>query len=257
MNDKPWEKIFEKYKILNHNFEEKPFPITAQQIKDATKEFKNTTEREVRILCKLDYREIRPQIFQNNNLFLLPVKNGEYIILKGDGYIDIPEIEGIAEEYQSKLNFKLKSAEVGNSEMQYLDLAYATSLIRTICEDNSLVLTIRGRKYTPEFKFNTSKYKSIQVKSVQTEVDAGYEGEKQIVLIEAKNQQHNNVIIRQLYYPFRQWKIHTNKVVRTFFFEKRIENENNILCLWEFKFEDETNYNSIRCIYKQKFFIKY
>ncbi len=34
--------------------------------------------------------------------------------------------------------------------MQHLDFAYASSLIRTFMEDDTLVLTIRGRKYTPE-----------------------------------------------------------------------------------------------------------
>lgn len=70
--------------------------------------------------------------------------------------------------------------------MQHLDFAYASSLIRTFMNDPSLVLTIRGRKYTPEFYFYVNDQK-INVSSVQTEIDAGYEGEKKIVLVEAKN----------------------------------------------------------------------
>lgn len=52
--------------------------------------------------------------------------------------------------------------------------------------DATLVLTIRGRKYTPDFTFNVNNI-PIFVSSVQTEVDAGYEGRDKIVLIEAKN----------------------------------------------------------------------
>ena len=37
------------------------------------------------------------------------------------------------------------------------------------------------------------------------------------VLIEAKNAKMKNTIIRQLYYPFRQWQRHTNKKVITLF----------------------------------------
>ncbi len=96
--------------------------------------------------------------------------------------------------------------------MQHLDYAYATSLIRTFTNDPSLVLTIRGRKYTPELEFFVGK-QQIDVSSVQTEVDAGYEGKEQIVLIEAKNFSATNVIIRQLYYPFRQWQEQTKKKV--------------------------------------------
>ncbi len=38
----------------------------------------------------------------------------------------------------------LDTTEIGDSEMQHLDYAYAASLIRTFTEDPSLVLTIRG-----------------------------------------------------------------------------------------------------------------
>ncbi|WP_422386698.1 DUF6997 domain-containing protein [Brachyspira aalborgi] len=62
-----------------------------------------------------------------------------------------------------------------------------------------------------------------------------------MVLIEAKNSNTKNIIIRQLYYPMRQWSIHTQKEVITLFFEKR---ENEFL-IWEFGFNDILNYNSI------------
>ena len=140
----------------------------------------------MRILCKQDDREKRPYIFIKNELFLLPIKNGIYNIIKGEGYFDIPEIKSKEIIYDSKLNFKLESSKIGNSEMQHLDFAYASSLIRTFMNDPSLVLTIRGRKYTPEFYFYVNDQK-INVSSVQTEIDAGYEGEKKIVLVEAKN----------------------------------------------------------------------
>ena len=88
-------------------------------------------QQEVRILCKQDSKEERPQIFIDNELFILPIKNGGYILCKGDGYIDIPNINTESIIYKSKLNFELKSANVGDSEMQHLDFAYASSLMRT------------------------------------------------------------------------------------------------------------------------------
>lgn len=107
--------------------------------------------------------------------------------------------------------------------MQHLDFAYASSIIRTFTEDDTLVLTIRGRKYTPKFSFYVGNT-LIEVESVQTEVDAGYEGKNNVVLIEAKNSQTTDTIIRQLYYPFRQWSAYTNKNVRTLFLKKEIMN---------------------------------
>ncbi len=253
MNHKPWQSIFDTYKIHEHDFSQSPFTLTAEQIKKATAHFTSTTEREVRVLCKQDTRESRPQVFIDNNLFILPIKNGIYSILQGEGYIDIPEIITEPTIYKSKLDFELETSLIGNSEMQHLDFAYASSLVRSFLEDESLVLTIRGRKYTPKFEFYAGQHKQlITTESVQTEVDAGYEGRNQIVLIEAKNSATRNTIIRQLYYPFRQWQIHTKKKVNILFFEKR----KDIYSLWEFGFADENDYNSIELLKSAKFEIK-
>jgi len=249
-NNTSWAKIFKDYKILEHNFDKSPFPLSAKQIKVACQDFKKTAEKEVRILCKQDARNDRPQIFIDNDLFLLPVKNGFYVIVKGEGYIDIPDITSDPKTYNSQLDFKLETSEVGNSEMQHLDFAYASSLIRTFMDDSSLVLTIRGRKYTPQFSFKVGK-QSINTISVQTEVDAGFEGKDKIVLIEAKNSKTKNTIIRQLFYPFKQWKTYTKKQVFLLFFEKR----NNMFYIWQYSFKNENDYNSIELIKSDRYLI--
>jgi len=249
-NNTSWAKIFKDYKILEHNFDKSPFPLSAKQIKVACQDFKKTAEKEVRILCKQDARNDRPQIFIDNDLFLLPVKNGFYVIVKGEGYIDIPDITSDPKTYNSQLDFKLETSEVGNSEMQHLDFAYASSLIRTFMDDSSLVLTIRGRKYTPQFSFKVGK-QSINTISVQTEVDAGFEGKDKIVLIEAKNSKTKNTIIRQLFYPFKQWKTYTKKQVFLLFFEKR----DNMFYIWQYSFKNENDYNSIELIPSDRYLI--
>ena len=243
MNNEPWERIFSEYEIERRAFDETPYVITAEQIKQATAGFKETHKREVRILCKQDTRASRPEAFVRNGLFILPIKNGKYALVRGEGYVDIPEIKGAKRIYAPKIHFPLHTARVGNSEMQHLDFAYAVSLIRTFLEDDSLVLTIRGRKYTPRFSFRVGR-QEIDAESVQTEVDAGYEGRDQVVLVEAKNGRTDNIIIRQLFYPFRQWSQHTSKEVRTLFFEKC----GAYYSLWQFGFEDPCNYNSVRLV---------
>ena len=249
-SSKSWEKIFSDYSILEHDFSKSPFEITASQIKTSCQDFKGTTEKEVRILCKQDTRESRPEIFKKYNLFLLPKKNGSYYIVKGEGYIDIPEITTEVYDYQSKLDFKLESSMVGDSEMQHLDLAYASSLVRTFMQDDSLILTIRGRKYTPGFSFNVGN-QVLNVESVQTEVDAGYEGRDKIVLIEAKNSDVTNTIIRQLYYPYRQWKQHTSKEVYLLFFDRN--RNTDVYNIWQFEFKNENDYNSISLVKSGKY----
>lgn len=247
-NSNSWKKIFDDYKILQHDFSKSAFYLSADDIKKSVQDFKNTAEKEVRILCKMDTRESLPEIMKENGLVLLPVKNGQYVILKGQGYVDIPDIEGDAEIYNTKLDFELDTTKIGNSEMQHLDFAYASSLIRTFMNDPSLVLTIRGRKYTPEFTYKVGN-NTIETESVQTEVDAGYEGKDKIVLIEAKNSKTKNTIIRQLYYPYRQWSEHSKKEVFLLFFEKRVDE----YLIWQYEFTDKNNYDSIRLVKAKKY----
>ena len=243
-NSPSWRAIFDRYEIANHDFDAAPFPITARQINVACQHFTRTSDREVRILCKQDTRESRPQVFRDRGLFILPVKNGEYVIVKGEGYIEVPDITSPLQDYQSAFPFELETSEVGNSEMQYLDRAYALSLVRHFMDDNSLVLTIRGRKYTPQFDFVANGF-PIHVDGVQTEVDGGYEGREQVVLVEAKGGDASNTIIRQLYYPFRKWQNHTRKPVSTLFFQRTGNDEYHI---WQFGFDDPNDYNSIRLL---------
>ncbi len=239
-----WNVIFDRYGIHDHDFDATPFPITAKQITVACQDFQRTSEKEVRILCKQDSRESRPLPFRERGLFILPVMNRYYVIVKGEGYVDVPPIQSPLQEYRSEFPFLLETTEIGNSEMQHLDRAYALSLIRHFANDDSLVLTIRGRKYTPKFDFVVGEFQ-ISVDGVQTEVDGGYEGANQVILIEAKNGTAANTIIRQLYYPFRQWQNHTTKPVATLFFQRTKNDEYH---LWHFGFDDPKDYNSIRLL---------
>jgi hypothetical protein len=66
------------------------------------------------------------------------------------------------------------------------DISFNTGLINHFANLKANVyLQIRGRKYTPLFTFKVGNF-DLEVKSVQTEVDAGYEGEHIILLLEAK-----------------------------------------------------------------------
>jgi histidine ammonia-lyase len=65
MNNNSWQTIFDKYQIQHHNFDNEPFIISAEMIKQATAHFTRTNEKEVRILCKQDSRE------KTNRKFLL------------------------------------------------------------------------------------------------------------------------------------------------------------------------------------------
>ena len=252
--DVPWMTIFDTYDIHSHDFDHEPFFITNKEIKAACQDFKKTAEKEVRILCYQAQRKDKPQVFVDRGLFLLPVKNGNYVIVKGEGYVDIPNIDSEPILFDSKIDFRLYSNEVGNSEMQHLDFAHAAGMIEDFCDVGNLYLTIRGRKYTPPFSFRVGKY-LIDQKSVQTEVDAGYEGKNHVVLIEAKNTGVDDIIIRQMYYPFRKWSedvsVKFGKKVITVFFEKR----GFEYLFWMYEFTDEEDYNSIKLVKNSRYII--
>ena len=238
-----WDAIFERYSIHEHDFDTRPFLISADEIRDACQHFQQTSQKEVRILCKQDSRENRPQVFRERGLFILPVKNKHYAIVKGEGYVDIPTIKSPLLEYRSDSPFAREPSQVGDSEMQHLDRAYALGLVQHFVSDDSLVLTIRGRKYTSAFSLVAGGFQ-IDIQGVQTEVDRGYEGAEQVVLVETKSGKASNTIIRHIYYPFRQWQQHTAKSVSTLFFQ-RINDEYH---LWQFGFDNPDDYNSIRLL---------
>ena len=247
-----WEAIFEEYDIYSHDFDEKPYYINSKEIKKAVQHLTMTSSKEVRILCYQASRNDRPQVFVDRELFILPIKNGYYVLVKGEGYIDIPEIKTPIIEFKPKVDFQLEAPLVGNSESQHLDYAFAIGLLEHFTEEEKLFLTIRGRKRTPgEFKFNVNGF-NITQGSVQTEVDGGYEGRDDIYLVEAKNNKQTEVIIRQLYFPYRYWSsIIPNKKVHAVFFEKNGDE----YMFWLYEIADINDYNSIRLVKSSRYII--
>lgn len=72
-----------------------------------------------------------------------------------------------------------------------------------------------------------------------------------MVLIKGKNSLTKNTIIRQLFYPYKQWQLKTQKKVYTLFFEK--SKSGSIYSIWKFEFTDPNNYNSIRLVESKKY----
>lgn len=61
------------------------------------------------------------------------------------------------------------------------------------------------------------------------------------------------ILIRQLYYPYRQCKINTTKEVLPLFFGKRVVDGENIFYIWQYAFTDSNNYNSIKLVKSGRF----
>lgn len=235
--DQDWNKISNKYALHDHDFTKSPFHISSKELKEAT------NKSEPRLLCYHNSREDRPVIFKEMGLFILPVRNGHYVVLKGEGFVDLPPISEEPEVYKANLEFPLETLLTGDSEMQPLDYAFASNLIRHFLGEKKLYLTIRGRKRTPEFAFHAGGHE-LFVKGVQTEIDGGYESRTQIVLVEAKNDGKDNMNIRQMFYPYRHWTSVSKKPVKVVFFERI----NNNYSFWQYVFLDPLEFNSIHLV---------
>jgi len=82
---------------------------------------------------------------------------------------------------------------------------------------------------------------SLSVTNSQVEIDGGYEGLRQLALIEAKNFISEDFLVRQLYYPYRLWKDKVDKKVTPVF----LVYSNRLFHLYEYEFMDSMDYNSL------------
>ncbi len=214
-----------------------PFDLSAQEIK-------SRTGLEPRLMAKFDHSHLLPDALAREGLFILPVRNGHYRILQGQGYHRLEPCPQ-AVEFPSRLEFALKTSQQGQSEMQYLDLAYNSGLLSHFLAEPVLYPTIRGRKRSPRFEFTVGR-ENLVVDGVQVEVDAGYEGPRTVAVLEAKMGEPQDFHLRQLYYPFRFWSQISRKPVRPIFFT--YEPETETYRFREYRFDPPDRYGPPRLV---------
>jgi hypothetical protein len=247
--NKAWERIFDKLRVKERIAEAGILRITANQIKQIS-------AREPRLMTKFDSRKARPKTLADLDLTILPTSNGEYVLLRGDGYSDIPPVKQ-AETYDPGKIRDLQTIQLGEgirSESQAIDTLFMISALRSFAGDDSLQLTVRGRLRSGDFsfKFRTNvRQELISVKGVQIEVDSGYEGKK-IVIVEAKFGSSESFIVRQLYYPYRELLRSgvTKEIVPIL-----LVYSNLIYSLYAFGFEREDEYQSIKLLRQADFIL--
>jgi hypothetical protein len=233
-----WQQLFDGLDFANLLDSCGEVHLTADQIKQIS-------GREPRLMTKFDSRAERPAILHATTI--LPVSNGEYRLILGDGYHNL-ESCGIVQTHPAPALHFLESLpwrEPPASESQAIDLAFVSSLLASFLSEERLYLTIRGRLRSPRFGFQfggTTRIHALQVDGVQIEVDAGFEGES-LYLLEAKLGTRDNFHIRQLYYPYRMWKEKgiTKPVVPVF-----LTYSNRVFSIWRYGFDDLSDYHSLR-----------
>lgn len=250
-NEKAWCLLFEKYHILDTINEKGQFIINSEAINEF---------REARLMTKFDHSFQLPKIFADNKLSILPVTRGEYVISNIKTFCDFcPDNNMAVTDMTIPVHLESLDYNTITSEAMAINCAYVSGIINDFTGDSDLKPTVSGRMSSQNFSFRISlntgkddKSLGINVRNSQIEIDGGYEGEKSLNLIEAKNNIPSDFLIRQLYYPYRLWKNKISKTVRPLF----LTYTNGIFHLREYKFTDINHYNSIQLIREKKYRIK-
>lgn len=244
VNDKAWKKLFDKYHIINEIKKNGQFTISANQIKEF---------REPRLMTKFDHKINLPTIFAENQLAILPVTRGDYVISSFSAYKEFEQPSMDIQRISIPTHIQSLMPQFLVSEAIALNCANACGILEDFLEDEALVATVNGRMSSGEFNFNinsASGMRTMYVTNSQIEIDAAYEGISYLSLFEAKKDLSDDFLIRQLYYPFRVWNNRVTKIVKTVF----LIFSNGIFRLYQYQFDDPQNYNSLRLI-KQKNYV--
>lgn len=213
-NDKNWQKLFDKYKIVDEVNKNRFFDITATQIKEV---------REPRLMCKMDFKQSVAKPFRDHGLSILAIKNGIYRIAKTTPFFDI-DLNAIGKIRPKEFSLPdfIETLDYENitSESQALDAAVASGMVDELLGETNY-LTVRGRRYSNTINIdikenNSARIQNYPISSVQIEVDGGYEGPTVLALIEAKMGTADNMNMRQLIYPHVNFESITTKNVKTF-----------------------------------------
>lgn len=216
------------------------------------------TGNELRLMAKVDFSRDLPAVLRRHGYFILPVKNGEYVLVRGNGYHELEKLPEPPTVFRPQLDFELATLSVGDSESQHLDYCFHVGLVERFGEVTGLRQTIRGRKRMPAIDFRVGSIGPISIKAgVQIEVDLGCEGREDVLLIEAKTGEPSDFIIRQLFYPYRKWRLEIpSKRTRPWFFCSAEIAGKRLYRFWEYDFADDRQYQSLRLKKGEAFFIE-
>ncbi len=171
-------------------------------------------------MAKIDTREELPSIFKKNLTFhfCLFKTNNIYcsLMIQKNLFYDFPILKTpVITKFPNATISNLETLQERHisSESKALDFAYIASILKTFTGEDNLWLTIRGRQYSSNFDLIIPALNRTQtISSTQIEVDAGYESNDAIYLIEAKmGGNRTNFNVRQLLFPYLNWSSKTKK----------------------------------------------
>lgn len=242
-NDLAWESLFKEYEILSRINAAGEYIISASQIKKY---------REPRLMAKFDHSINLPRIFAENNLTILPISRGDYVISHFSAYQPFDVLDGSVAKASLPKNLQSLDPNNISSETIAINCALASGILSDFLNEDLLFPTVAGRMGSGQFDFTiyntrTKGVSNVHVNNSQIEIDAALEGVHSLSLLEAKRDLSDDFLVRQLYYPYRVWHSRVTKKVRPIF----LVYSNGVFSLYEYAFQDPSSYDSLVLV-KQK-----
>ncbi len=247
-NDEAWKMLFDKYDLLTTINSSGQVFISANQIREF---------REPRLMAKFDHQINLPDIFESNQLSILPTSRGDYVISHFKVYEHFQDVANEIIPCSIPKHLQSLDANGITSEAISINCALISGILADFLDEEELLPTVSGRMSSGSFDFKIENQKTQQLESVsvnnsQIEIDAAFEGISSLALIEAKRDLSEDFLVRQLYYPFRLWASKVTKTVRPVF----LVFSNGIFNLYEYAFTDPNTYNSLQLVQHKKYSIE-
>jgi len=239
-NDRAWECLFERHHILSEIRRTGFFEIEASAIRAV---------REPRLMSKFDHQANLPEVFKEHGLAILPISRSRYVIGPFAAYQNLAESSLRQRPRPMPFPAAIRSIDPADlySETAVLHCAYVSGIIDDVMGQRAWP-TISGRMSTGDFDFmirgQDARDYWMTISKSQLEIDGGYEGESQIMVVEAKNESVQDFLIRQIYYPYRLWTSKLGKAVVPVF----LTFSNDIFSFYLYEFADLKHYNSLQLV---------
>ena len=143
-NDIAWEKIFEKYCILDKLANNERISISSTEINQF---------REARLMTKFDHRSQLPKLFIDHNLSILPTSRGTYEIGKFKTFCDFnkDDIEITPIDFPTFLE-SIDYKDI-TSESIAINCAFVSKILHDFTGEENLLPTVSGRMSSSVFDF--------------------------------------------------------------------------------------------------------
>jgi hypothetical protein len=162
---------------------------------------------DARNMVKFDTREQMPEFLREHGYFVVPVRNGQYALIREDGFVDLPVRDKSSEPTRHACE-ALPPLLPGKKSSETMQLAKAlnSGLLERHFGIPGLKNVFSGKQRSGAFEYMIGDVGPIHAEGVQLEIDGGYLNQDgtQGVIIEAKMGEPSNLLTRQLYYPLRE-----------------------------------------------------